>query len=231
MWLWGNCKSRLPTAGHGLGKHLKFLYSLSGFAIFLPKATSSILMWLKICLTKPSCSFFSVNYCHGITGEASSEAGFPSFVLLLVQMPVRPCIQMFPLEGAKFCQSCSSVHLSSPSAFSGTFVWIPMRDRGIYLLVLKSKKHWEMYGQDRLNTPLGCWGIFTVSGGAFPLMGSLRNSMWGMQKQSASFITVKADVWWEASQETKNSVGDALPLVSQVNISTWWTLISFLALK
>lgn len=214
-----------------LGQHLTFLYSLCVFAIFLPKASSSILTWLKMCLTKPCCSFFSVNYCHGVTEEASSEAGFPSFVLVLVQMHVRPCIQMLPLEWAKCCQSCSSVHLSCPSAFSGTFVWVPVQDHGINLLILKSKKRREMYGQNQLNTPLGCRGIFTMSGGAFPLMGSLRNSMWGMQKQNASFIAVEADVWLETSQETKNSVSDALPLVSQVNISSWWTLIIFLALK
>lgn len=39
-------------------------------------------------------------------------------------------------------------------------------------------------------------------------MGSLRNPMWGMQKQSASFIAVEAHVWFEACQETKNSITD-----------------------
>lgn len=40
-------------------------------------------------------------------------------------------------------------------------------------------------------------------------MGSLRNPMWSMQKQSASFIAVEVHIWLEACQETKNGVSDA----------------------
>lgn len=122
----------------------------SGFAIFMPKATSSILAGLKICLTKPCCSFFGVNYCHGVTEEASSEAGNTLLIFVLL-LYVHPCIQI--RRGKVLCvspapQSTSAAPLlmRSPSGFSGTFVWVPMRDHGVNLLILKSKKCWEIYG-------------------------------------------------------------------------------------
>lgn len=219
MWLCGDCKSTLPTAGHGLGQHLKLLYFLCVFAIFLPKAASSILTRLKICLKKPWCSFFSVNYCHGVTEEASSEVGSTCQALCL-PLGSDACPSVYPnapiRRGKMLCVSpapqstaAAPLPMRSPSGFSGTFVQVPMWDHDISLLLLQRKKCQEMYVQDQLNTPLGCRGIFGLSGVAFPLMGSLRNPMWGMQKQSASFIAVEADVWFEDCQETKNSITDA----------------------
>lgn len=147
MWLCGNCKSTLPTAGHGLGQHHKFLYFLWFCNIY---AKSHILAGLKICLTKPCCSFFGVNYCHGVTEEASSEAGNTLLIFVLL-LYVHPCIQI--RRGKVLCvspapQSTSAAPLlmRSPSGFSGTFVWVPMRDHGVNLLILKSKKCWEIYG-------------------------------------------------------------------------------------
>lgn len=223
------------------GNILSFFNFLCFFAIFLPKATSSIPTWLKICFTKPHCSFFSVNYCCGVTEEASSEAGCTCQALCLAldsdacpsmypNAPIRR-VKMLCVSPAPQFTPAAPLPMRSPTGFSGTFVQVPMQDHGTSLLLLQRKKCQEMYGQDQLNTPLGCRGIFGLSGGAFPLMGSLRNPMWGMQKQSASFIAVEAHVWFEACQETKNSVTDAFGLVSQVSISSWWTLISFLALK
>lgn len=60
-----------------------------------------------------------------------------------------------------------------------------------------------MYGRAQLNTPLGCRGIFGLSEGAFPVTGSMRNSMsnrlvCSVQKQSASFLAVEADLGFEA---------------------------------
>lgn len=128
--------------------------------------------------------------------------------------------------------SAAPLLMRSLSGFSGTFVWVPIWDHGINLLILKSKKCWEMSGQDQLNNLWVAEGSFLCLEELFLLRAAWETPcFFCMQKQSASFTAVEADVWLEACQETKNSFSNALPLVSQVNVSSWWTLISLLALK